>query len=66
SKYNPKWPITRNIGLPSNLTVRFDLVDLVFDKIGESTDRQLAQHLVGLYLEDKLESAATNVIMGLE
>ncbi|CAE6473227.1 unnamed protein product [Rhizoctonia solani] len=62
SKYNPKWPITRNIDLPPTLISRFDLVYLVLDNIDESTDRRLAQHLVGLYLEDKPESAATDII----
>ncbi|KAB5588569.1 DNA replication licensing factor mcm4 [Ceratobasidium theobromae] len=62
SKYNPKWPITRNIDLPPTLISRFDLVYLVLDNIDESTDRRLAQHLVGLYLEDRPESAATDII----
>ncbi|CAE6491021.1 unnamed protein product [Rhizoctonia solani] len=62
SKYNPKWPITRNIDLPPTLISRFDLVYLVLDNIDESTDRRLAQHLVGLYLEDKPESAATDIL----
>ncbi|GAB1520282.1 MCM DNA helicase complex subunit [Rhizoctonia solani] len=62
SKYNPKWPITRNIDLPPTLISRFDLVYLVLDNIDESTDRRLAQHLVGMYLEDKPESAATDII----
>ncbi|QRV98959.1 DNA replication licensing factor MCM2/3/5 family pretein [Ceratobasidium sp. AG-Ba] len=62
SKYNPKWPITRNIDLPPTLISRFDLLYLVLDNIDESTDRRLAQHLVGLYLEDAPESAAQDII----
>ncbi|CAE7192736.1 unnamed protein product [Rhizoctonia solani] len=62
SKYNPKWPITRNIDLPPTLISRFDLVYLVLDNIDESSDRRLAQHLVGLYLEDRPETAATDII----
>lgn len=52
SRYNPDWPITRNIDLPPTLISRFDLLYLVLDKIDEIADRRLAQHLVGLYLED--------------
>ncbi|KAF8607332.1 MCM-domain-containing protein [Ceratobasidium sp. AG-I] len=62
SKYNPKWPITRNIDLPPTLISRFDLLYLVLDNIDEANDRRLAQHLVGLYLEDAPESAARDII----
>lgn len=63
SKYNPKWPITRNIDLPPTLISRFDLLYLVLDNIDETNDRRLAQHLVGLYLEDAPESAARDIIV---
>ncbi|KAK7049821.1 MCM DNA helicase complex subunit [Paramarasmius palmivorus] len=52
SKYDPDLPITRNIDLPPTLISRFDLLYLVLDQVDESLDRRLAQHLVGLYLED--------------
>ncbi|KAH7883060.1 MCM-domain-containing protein [Phlebopus sp. FC_14] len=52
SKYNVDLPITRNIDLPPTLISRFDLLYLVLDRVDESLDRKLAQHLVGLYLED--------------
>ncbi|GJJ14685.1 hypothetical protein Clacol_008952 [Clathrus columnatus] len=52
SRYNPDWPITRNIDLPPTLISRFDLLYLVLDRIDEVADKRLAQHLVGLYLED--------------
>merc|ERR1711939_1020680 len=52
SRYNAALPITRNIDLPPTLISRFDLVYLVLDKVDEQNDRQLARHLVGLYLED--------------
>jgi DNA replication licensing factor MCM4 len=52
SKYDVDQPITRNIDLPPTLISRFDLLYLVLDQVDESLDRQLAQHLVGLYLED--------------
>lgn len=57
SKYNVKLPITKNIDLPPTLISRFDLVYLVLDKIDEASDRRLARHLVGLYLEDAPEHA---------
>ncbi|CAA7268765.1 unnamed protein product [Cyclocybe aegerita] len=52
SKYDVNLPITRNIDLPPTLISRFDLLYLVLDQVEENTDRRLAQHLVGLYLED--------------
>lgn len=52
SKYDVDLPITRNIDLPPTLISRFDLLYLVLDQVEESHDRKLAQHLVGLYLED--------------
>ncbi|KAF8955053.1 MCM2/3/5 family-domain-containing protein [Flammula alnicola] len=52
SKYDVNLPITRNIDLPPTLISRFDLLYLVLDQVDDSLDRRLAQHLVGLYLED--------------
>ncbi|KAG5639766.1 hypothetical protein H0H81_000046 [Sphagnurus paluster] len=52
SKYDVNLPITRNIDLPPTLISRFDLLYLVLDRVDEALDRKLAQHLVGLYLED--------------
>ncbi|KAA1471935.1 MCM-domain-containing protein [Dentipellis sp. KUC8613] len=52
SKYDVNMPITRNIDLPPTLISRFDLLYLVLDQVDEAVDRKLAQHLVGLYLED--------------
>ncbi|GAA6009455.1 hypothetical protein JCM10207_003788 [Rhodosporidiobolus poonsookiae] len=62
SKYNLKWPITRNIDLPPTLISRFDLLYLVLDKIDDKSDRQLAKHLVGLYLEDKPQTAGKDIM----
>lgn len=62
SKYNPKLPISKNIDLPPTLISRFDLVYLVLDHVDEVNDRRLARHLVGLYLEDAPNSAATDVL----
>lgn len=63
SKYNLKWPITRNIDLPPTLISRFDLLYLVLDRIDEANDRRLAKHLVSLYLEDKPETGGTDVLV---
>ncbi|SCU99989.1 LANO_0F04654g1_1 [Lachancea nothofagi CBS 11611] len=52
SRYNPNLPVTENIDLPPPLLSRFDLVYLVLDKVDEATDRELAQHLTNLYMED--------------
>ncbi|KAK7061499.1 DNA helicase [Favolaschia claudopus] len=57
SKYDPDQPITKNIDLPPTLISRFDLLYLVLDQVDETLDRRLAQHLVGLYLEDTPERA---------
>ncbi|GAA5872937.1 hypothetical protein JCM1840_005892 [Sporobolomyces johnsonii] len=62
SKYNLAWPITRNIDLPPTLISRFDLLYLVLDKIDDKSDRMLARHLVGLYLEDKPQTAGTDIM----
>jgi hypothetical protein len=63
SKYDTEKPITFNIDLPPTLISRFDLLYLVLDTVDESVDRRLAQHLVGLYLEDAPETAGQDVIV---
>ena len=63
SKYNRDWPITRNIDLPPTLISRFDLLYLVLDNVDEVSDRRLAQHLVGLYLEDKPETGGEDILV---
>lgn len=45
-----------NLDLPPTLISRFDLLYLVLDNVDEALDRRLAQHLVGLYLEDTPEN----------
>ncbi|KAG8959889.1 hypothetical protein FRC03_007333 [Tulasnella sp. 419] len=62
SRYNVNWPITRNIDLPPTLISRFDLLYLVLDKIDESLDRRLAEHLVGLYVEDAPATAGYDIL----
>lgn len=63
SKYNPLLPVPQNIDLPPTLLSRFDLVYLVLDRIDETTDRRLARHLVGMYLEDTPENASASEIL---
>ncbi|KAL1748262.1 MCM2/3/5 family-domain-containing protein [Schizophyllum fasciatum] len=62
SKYDPDLPVTRNIDLPPTLISRFDLLYLVLDQVDEALDRKLAQHLVGLYLEDTPNSSAYEIL----
>lgn len=56
-------PITRNIDLPPTLISRFDLLYLVLDQVDELMDRKLAQHLVGLYLQDSATSTARDMLV---
>lgn len=58
SKYNPNLPVPQNIDLPPTLLSRFDLLYLVLDKVDEVTDRKLAKHIVGMYLEDRPSQSA--------
>jgi DNA replication licensing factor MCM4 len=63
SKYDVNLPITRNIDLPPTLISRFDLLYLVLDEVNETTDRRLAQHLVGLYIEDNPETPGEDILV---
>ena len=63
SKYNPNLPVPQNIDLPPTLLSRFDLVYLILDRIDEANDRRLARHLLGMYLEDKPENAASEEVL---
>lgn len=63
SKYDVDLTITRNIDLPPTLISRFDLLYLVLDQVDEMLDRKLAQHLVGLYLEDAPETAGQDILV---
>lgn len=66
SKYDPNLPVPQNIDLPPTLLSRFDLVYLMIDKIDERTDRQLANHLTSMYLEDNPENAAQEEVLPVE
>ena len=63
SKYNPNLPVPQNIDLPPTLLSRFDLVYLVLDRIDEQSDRRLARHLVGMYLDDRPDHASSEEIL---
>lgn len=63
SKYNVNLPVPQNIDLPPTLLSRFDLVYLVLDRIDEQSDRRLARHLVGMYLEDTPDNASSEEIL---
>jgi len=54
--------VTRNIDLPPTLISRFDLLYLVLDEVNEMLDRKLAQHLVGLYIEDNPETGGEDIL----
>jgi DNA replicative helicase MCM subunit Mcm2 (Cdc46/Mcm family) len=56
-------PVTRNIDLPPTLISRFDLLYLVLDEVNETLDRKLAQHLVGLYIEDNPETGGEDILV---
>ncbi|KAG6873037.1 hypothetical protein C0995_003793 [Termitomyces sp. Mi166 len=62
SKYDVDLPITRNIDLPPTLISRFDLLYLVLDRVDEALDRKLAQHLVGLYLEETPDRGGDKIL----
>jgi DNA replication licensing factor MCM4 len=53
SKFDEKLSVVENINIPPPLLSRFDLLYLVLDKPNERMDRQLAQHILGLYLDDR-------------
>ncbi|KAK6089418.1 hypothetical protein P3W45_001555 [Vairimorpha bombi] len=64
SKYNPKKSIIENINLPPTLLSRFDVVCLLIDKHDESRDRQIGNHIVGMYsgVQDKVECLDINLL----
>lgn len=66
SRYDPNLPVTSNIDLPPPLLSRFDLVYLILDKVDESIDRQLANHITDMYLEDVPETVSANTILPVE
>jgi DNA replication licensing factor MCM4 len=63
SRYDRNQSLPRNLDLPPTLISRFDLLYLVLDRVDEASDRRLAEHLVGLYLEDTPVTAGIDVIV---
>lgn len=43
--------------------IRFDLLYLILDRVDEDADRQLARHLVALYMEDQVATAGIDVLV---
>lgn len=66
SKYNPDLSVIQNIDLPPTLLSRFDLVYLMLDKVDERSDRQLAQHLARIYLDNDAHNAASFEVLPIE
>ncbi|KIK11056.1 hypothetical protein PISMIDRAFT_690617 [Pisolithus microcarpus 441] len=66
SRCNVNLPVTQNINLPPTLISCFDLLYLVLDQGDETLDRKLAQHLVGMYLEDATLTGSEYDILPLE
>lgn len=66
SRYNPNLPVTKNIDLPPPLLSRFDLVYLILDKVDETLDSRLANHIANMYLEDRIQSMSQNEILPVE
>lgn len=66
SRYDPNLPVTANIDLPPPLLSRFDLVYLILDRVDETLDRQLAQHLTEMYLEDRPDTVTNNYVLPVE
>ncbi|KAI7858561.1 MCM2/3/5 family-domain-containing protein [Circinella umbellata] len=62
SRWNPSLSVPQNVNLPPPLLSRFDLLYLILDRVDEDADRQLARHLVSLYMEDQLETAGVDVL----
>lgn len=62
SRYDRTKTISSNLDLPPTLISRFDLLYLVLDNVDEQLDRRLAQHLVGLYLEDNPHTGGQDIL----
>jgi DNA replication licensing factor MCM4 len=52
-----------NATVPPTLISRFDLLYLVLDEVNEALDRRLAQHLVGLYIEDNPHTGGKDILV---
>jgi DNA replication licensing factor MCM4 len=61
SKYNPKRSIIYNIMLPPPLLSRFDLIFIMLDQTSESHDRDLAKHILSLYVGESNRVIKNNI-----
>lgn len=66
SSYQVNLSVTQNIDLPPTLLSRFDLVYLMIDKIDMATDRELAQHLTHMYIEDRPDRGTNKEVLPVE
>jgi DNA replication licensing factor MCM4 len=66
SRYNPRMSVVDNVQLPPTLLSRFDLIYLVLDKPNAASDRQLARHIVSLYLRDGERRRVADDDIGIE
>ena len=57
SRYNPKRSIIYNIMLPPPLLSRFDLIFIMLDRTTEAQDKELAKHILGLYVGQERRQA---------
>ncbi|KAI8971815.1 MCM2/3/5 family-domain-containing protein [Mycotypha africana] len=62
SRWNKQLSVPANLNLPPPLLSRFDLLYLILDRVDEDSDRQLAKHLVGLYMEDNPLTAGQDIV----
>ncbi|KAK9834116.1 hypothetical protein WJX84_003949 [Apatococcus fuscideae] len=62
SRYEPRLSVIDNIQLPPSLISRFDLIYLVLDRVDESSDMRLAEHLIKLFYKDPKGDATKSVI----
>ncbi|KAI7878565.1 MCM-domain-containing protein [Lichtheimia hyalospora FSU 10163] len=62
SRWNKNLSVPKNVDLPPPLLSRFDLLYLILDRVDEDADRQLARHLVALYMEDQVATAGIDVL----
>ncbi|PVU99320.1 hypothetical protein BB559_000817 [Furculomyces boomerangus] len=54
SKWNRDLSIVENINLPHSLISRFDMIFILLDNVDEQQDRELARHIVSLYIDPLL------------
>lgn len=62
SRYNPKRSIIYNIMLPPPLLSRFDLIYIMLDQSAESHDRDLAKHILHLYIGDNRRARSSSLV----